>query len=171
MGGQKLPSSQRPAQMAYKAARRGELEKETWMEKAAIDAAFQGYGYSTQLTKEQIKKATVKRSIPTAVVDSGASSTCAKPAEEETQESECGGYRWAGPPCQPTGRKSSKVFAMALGHTAPGGDVIDIDLQLPLRESACEGHTVKGIQSNLYSVNRLIKQGYTAIFSDNGFKV
>ena len=125
------------------------------MEETVVAAAFQGCGYSTKLTKKQIRNATVKRSIPTAVVDSGASSTCVKPAEDATQESECGGYHWTGPSYQPTGRKSNKVFAMALGHTAQGGDVVD--LPLPLREAACEGHTAKGIQNNLYSVNRLVK--------------
>ena len=58
---------------------------------------------------------------------------------------------------------------MALGHTAPGGDVVD--LPLPLREEAREGHTVKGIQNNLYSINRLVKEGYIPIFTDDGFKV
>ena len=132
-------------------------------------ASFQGCGYATKLTKKQIRNATITRSIPTAVVDSGASSTCVKPAEEETQESECGGYRWTGRPCQLTGRKSSKVFVMALGHTAPGGDVVD--LPLPLREEAREGRTVKGIQNNLYSINRLVKQGYIPTFTGDGFKV
>ena len=169
MGKQKPRSSQRPARIAYRAAGQVELERQAQSEKAEVAAAFQGCGYATKLTKNQIKNATIKRSIPTAVVDSGASSTCVKPAGEEAQESECGGYRWAGPPCRPTGKKSRKVFSMALGHTAPGGDVVD--LPLPLREAAREGHTVEGTQNNLYSVNRLVKQGYAALFTDDGFKV
>ena len=162
-------SSQRPARVAYRAARQVELKRQAQLEKAEVAAAFQGCGYTSKLTSTQIKNATIKRTIPTAVVDSGASSTCVKPAEEETQESECGGYRWTRPPCRPTGKKSRKVFSMALGHTAPGGDVVD--LPLPLREAAREGHTVEGIQNNLYSVNRLVKQGYAALFTDDGFKV
>ena len=155
MGKHKVPSLQRPARLAYKAARKLELENEAQMEETAIAAAFQGCGYSKKLTKEQIRKATINRTIPTAVVDSGASSTCVKPAEEQAQESVCGGYKWTGPSYQTTGKKSNKIFAMALGHTAPGGDVVD--LPLPLREEAREGHTVKGIQKDLYSINRLVK--------------
>ena len=93
MGMHKVPSSQRPARLAYKAARKLELENEAQMEKTAIAAAFQGCGYSTKLTEEQIKRATINQTIPTAVVNPGASSTCVKPAEEEVQESVCGGYK------------------------------------------------------------------------------
>ena len=139
------------------------------MEKTGIAAAFQGCGYSRMITEKQIKKATVNRTIPTAVVDSGASSTCVKPAEEEAQESVCGGYKWIGPLYLPTGKKPNKIFAMALGHTAPGGDVVD--LPLPLRTEAREGHTVKGIKNNLYSINRLVKEGYIPIFTNDGFMV
>lgn len=47
---QKQPSSQRPARNAYKAARRAEMENETQLEQAELAVAFQGCGYSTQLT-------------------------------------------------------------------------------------------------------------------------
>ena len=83
----------RPARLAYKTARRATADNEAQEEKTASAAAFQGCGYSSKLTEQQMKQATINRTIPTAVVDSGASTTCAKPEEGEMQESECGGYK------------------------------------------------------------------------------
>ena len=80
---QRVRPSQRPARLAYKAARRAEMENEAQEEEAALAAAFQGCGYSTKLTEQQIKQATINCTILTAVVNSGASTTCAKPEEEE----------------------------------------------------------------------------------------
>ena len=51
----KAPSSQRPARLAYKAARREELENEAQAEAAALATAFQGCGYFKKLTERQIK--------------------------------------------------------------------------------------------------------------------
>ena len=69
------------------------MENEAQEEEAALVAVFQGCGYYTKLTERQVKQVTINRTIPTAVVDSGASTTCAKPGEEEMQESEFGGYK------------------------------------------------------------------------------
>ena len=166
---QKVPSSQRAARLAYKAARKAEMENDAQEEEAALAATFQGCGYSTKLTEQQIKRATINRTIPTAVVDSGASTTCVKPEEEDIQESLCGGYKWKSSPHQKTGKKSNKIFCMAMGHTAPGDDVVE--LPLPIRGNAREAHTVRGIQNNLYSLNRLVEEGYVPIFEHDGFKV
>ena len=91
---QKVGSSQCPAKLAYKNVRRKTAENEAHEEEAALAAAFQGCGYTAKLTSQQIERATIARTIPTAVVDSGASTICTKPEEEEIQESECGGYKW-----------------------------------------------------------------------------
>ena len=88
-----MRSSQRPARLAYKAARRATAKNEAHKEEAALAAAFQGCGYSAKLTTQQIKQATMDQTIPMAVTDSGAFTTCTKPGEEEMQESECIGYK------------------------------------------------------------------------------
>ena len=159
---QKVKSSQRRAKLAYKDARKRTAENEAHEEQAALAAAFQGCGYSAKLTKQQIKQATIDRTIPTAVIDSGASATCTKPEEEEMQESEGGGYKWRAPPHYKTGNKSKKLFSMALGHTARGCDVVDLPLNA--RGKAREGHTVSGLKNNLYSLNSLVKEGYIPFF-------
>ena len=46
-----------------------------------------------QLTKEELKRATIKGSIPTMITDSGTSTTCIQLEEEQGQESECGQYK------------------------------------------------------------------------------
>ena len=166
---QKVRSSQRRAKLAYKDARKRTAENEALKEDAVLAATFQGCGYSAKLTTQQIKQATIARTIPTAVVDSGASTTCAKPEEEEMQESECGGYKWSAPAHCKTGNKSNKIFAMALGHTARGGDIVTLPLNV--RGKANEGHTVSGIKNNLYSLNGLVREGYIPIFDSEGFKV
>ena len=85
------------------------------------------------------------------------------------QESECGGYKWKAPAHYKTGNKSNKIFAMALGHTAKGGDVVTLPLNV--RGKANEGHTVNGIKNNLYSLNGLVKEGHIPIFDSEGFKI
>ena len=44
-----------PTQLAYKAARRAEMENEAREEEAALAVVFQGCRYSTKLTERQIK--------------------------------------------------------------------------------------------------------------------
>ena len=142
---QRKPASQRHACQTYKATRKEEMKNEALLEEAELAAAFQGCEYFNKLTGKQIKDATIAQTIPKAVVDSGASSTCVKPKEEEMQTSECGGFEWQGPPCAKTGKKSNKIFSMTLGHTVRGGDVVE--LPLPLRTEAIKGHTVPGIKT------------------------
>ena len=158
-----MRSSQRPARLAYKAAQRAQTENEAQEEEAALAAAFQGRGYSAKLAEQQIKKATINRTIPAAVVNSGASTTCAKPKGEEMQESECRGYKWKAPPHYKTGEKSNKLFSMAMGHTARGGDIVE--LSLDMCGKAKEGNTVSGMKNNLYSLNLLVKEGHVPILT------
>ena len=102
------------------------MKNEAQEEEAALAAALQGCVYSTKITEQQIKQATINRTTPTAVVNSGASTTCAEPGEEEMQESECGGYKWKASPHRKTGEKSNKIFSMTMGHLAPGDDVVEL---------------------------------------------
>ena len=43
------------------------------------------------------------------------------------------------------GQKSNKIFSMAMGHTARGGEVVE--LPLDVRGKAKEDHTVSGIKT------------------------
>ena len=104
-----------------------------------------------------------------AVVDSGASTTCAKPEEEEMQESECGGYKWKAPPHRKTGEKSNKIFSMAMEHIAPGDDVVELTLNV--RGKANEAHTVSGIKKQPVQPQLAGKRRVRSIFWRNGFKV
>ena len=109
-----------------------------------------------------LRRATLEGSIPTAIVDTGASSSCVQPIKEQPTELECGEFRWKGPPFKTTGRKSTKVFQMALGNVARARDVVQLDL--PLRDEATEAHTVQGLKHNLLSISRLTDSGYEAEF-------
>ena len=109
-----------------------------------------------------MRTATIAGKIPTMVIDSGASSTCVKPPEEEMQVSECGEYAWDDPLTK-TGEKSDKIFAMALVYTAEAGDIMECNA-LPLRSKATRAHTIPGLQINLGCVSQLVSQGYIPIF-------
>ena len=61
------------------------------------------------------------------------------------------------------------LFSMALGHVAPGTDVVDLDL--PLRKEAREGHTVEGLRNNLYSISKLVQANYIPIFLEDSFQI
>lgn len=141
--------------IAKHATKKAVKEAVRYIEVGEIKMQFQGCGYQNKLTEKQVKEATLTGTIPTAIVNSGASPTCVKTDKEQNQVSECGHYKWKGLPYQKTGEKSDKLFVMALSHVALGTDVVDPDL--PLRKEAREGHTVKGMQNNIYSVSKLVQ--------------
>jgi hypothetical protein len=114
------------------------------------------------LTDDDLRAATIDGTVPTVIVDSGASSTCVKPADQQMHTSECGDYSWKGAPFTATGEDSNKLFSMALGHRAPGEEVVD--LHLPLRRKSRRGHTVRGITNSLQSLNSAVLDGYIPIF-------
>jgi hypothetical protein len=114
------------------------------------------------LTDDDLRAATIDGTVPTVIVDSGASSTCVKPADQQMQTSECGEYTWQGPPFTATGEDSNKLFSMALGHRAPRDEVVD--LHLSLRRKSRRGHTVRGITNSLQSLNSAVLDGYIPIF-------
>ena len=99
----------------------------------------------------------INKEVHTAVVDSGASTTCVIPADEQKQLSECGGFQIKPDAFTVTDRKSDKTFLYGNGAPAPGDDVVN--LHIPLEPPAAEAHTVPGIKNNLYSLNTLIKAG------------
>ena len=83
--------------------------------------------------------------------------------------SECGDYKWTGHPYDATDEESDKVFSMALGHTAEGGEVVD--LHLPLRRKARRGHTVEGITNSLLSMGELAENGYIPILDNDEINI
>ena len=108
--------------------------------------------------KQELREATINGTVPSEIVDTGASSTCVQPAEQQIHESECGDFQWKNPPFKTTGMRPRKIFQMALGNLAPAEKIVR--LSLPLREEALEAHTVKGAKHNLLSVNKLAASGY-----------
>ena len=90
-----------------------------------------GLNEADVLTLKDLKAVTIAGTIPTAIADSGASTTCVQPTEEQMQVSECGLYTWDNLLSQ-TNKKSDKIFKMARGDIAPGEDVVHINV-LPLR--------------------------------------
>ena len=118
--------------------------------------------------KRQLCNATIKGSVPTAIVDTGASASCVKPIDEQPTVSECGRFKLSGNIFTKSGVKSVKTFQMALGHVAKATDVVH--LNLPLRREATEAHIVLGLMHNLLSMNKLAKAGYEAHFKDDTVK-
>ena len=76
------------------------------------------------------REATLKGSIPTAIVNTGASSFCMKPATEQPTESECGRFQWKGPSFKTTVQKSNKIFQMVLGHVAQARNIVHVNLPI-----------------------------------------
>ena len=70
--------------------------------------------------KDKLRAATLSGEVPTVVADTGATSTCAKPANDQSTQSECGKYTWDGQAFDKTGRDSTKIFQMALGNIGKG---------------------------------------------------
>ena len=59
-------------------------------DKEIIEEMGSGLNQDNRLTKEELKIATIKGLIPTMMANSGASTTCIQPKEEQGQKSECG---------------------------------------------------------------------------------
>ena len=110
-----------------------------------------GLDNADALTLEDLKAVTIARAIPTTIADSGASTTCVQPAEEQMQASECGQYTWDNP-LSTTNKKSNKIFQMARGNIAPGEDIVHLNA-LPLRRGAAKAHKLGGLTNSLISMS------------------
>ena len=117
------------------------------------------------LTKEELRIATIEGAIPTMIADSGASTTCMQPEEEQGQKSECGRYKWDTLFVK-TGQESDRISQMARGDTALGEVIVHLRA-FPLRTEAATGHIVRGFMNNLGSMSTMTRNGYTPIFKDN----
>ena len=164
---------ERPSKNHRRRARRAADKKEEAVvrcrEHTDLQQKFQGCGYANKLINEEIRDATLDGRIPSAVVNSGATTTCMNIGKEQMQESECGEFKWKGLPFEKIGEQSNKFFAMALGHVAPGAEVVDV--ALPLRKEAREGHTIEGLKNNLFSINKLVQADYIPIFNKDTFDI
>ncbi len=116
--------------------------------------------------RQALREATLAGTIPTCVVDTGASSSLgAKTKTEQEHISECGAFRFNNNPYRKTGRKSSKIFQNATGGIAAADEIVHFNL--PLRQEATEAHTVDTATYNLLSMNMLRKAGYAAEFIED----
>ena len=68
-----------------------------------------GLNKANVLTLKDLKATTIAGTIPTAITDSEASTTCVHPAKEQMQVSECGMYTMEDPLSQ-TNKNSDKIF-------------------------------------------------------------
>ena len=64
-----------------------------------------------------------------------------------------------------TGRKSDKIFSMALGNIAPADKIKRLPFNII--KPASEVHMVPGIKHNLPSMNQFAEAKYITIFDDN----
>ena len=100
----------------------------------------------TCTTEEELKQMVLNGEIPTAIADSGASSSVGKP-----MISTCGDYVINADPLIHTGRKSNKTFQYGGGTVAPASEIKEYPFDV--RGEAKEVHMVPGTQNHLMSTN------------------
>lgn len=103
----------------------------------------------------------------TAVVDSGALSTCLQPQDKQT--STCSKWAFKGQPFKAVGNKSNKSFKVALGQVAKAGKKVKANVSL--NDITREGHTLPRLQHNLFSVNTLVKAEHAVVFEKDRLAV
>ena len=99
------------------------------------------------------------------IADSGTSTTCVQPVEEQGKKSECGKYKWD-PPFVRTEEESNRIFQTARGDMAPGENIVHIP-GLPLRIEVSTGHTSRGPMNNIGSMRIMTRNSYISIFQAN----
>jgi len=79
--------------------------------------------------KRQLCNATIKGSVPTAIVDTGASASCVKPIDEQPTVSECGRFKLSGNIFTKSGVKSAKTVRFGItslsGTEVPRADSLN----------------------------------------------
>ena len=101
---------------------------------------------SNELSEKELRKAVLDGTVPTSIAGNGAFASCGK-----SSVSDCGRYTLDNDPFIATGRKSDKIFLMALGNIAPADKVKH--LPFSIRQPASDVHMVPGIKHNLLSMN------------------
>ena len=119
---------------------------------------------STQ-AEDELKQKVLAGKVPTAIADSGASSSVGK----QMLESDCGKYGLAMNPLAPTGIKSNKIFQYGGGPIARATDVRHLPYKA--RGGAKEIHMVPGTQKNLLSTNKLVVENYIKVFDKDEVNV
>ena len=121
-----------------------------------IDEQYDEDG-DNECNDDEMRQAVFNGTVPTAIADAGASAHAV-----QTSISTCGKYKLGTDPFIPTGKKSSKIFAMPLGNIAPAEDIKRLPFNI--RHPADEVHTVPGIKHNLVSMNQFAEAKYITIF-------
>ena len=85
-----------------------------------------GAGYGRKLTPGKLKQAALDGTIQTIITDTGTSSACVIPNNEQMQASECRMYIWDALYVA-SGIMSKNIFKMARGNTAAVGEEVQLD--------------------------------------------
>ena len=101
------------------------------------------------LTDAEVRDAVINGGLASAVVDSGATTSCLKPLEEQTMISSCGKYEIKGAPFHHTGQQSNKIFQMALGSLDAGRN--EVKMAINLIDAAREGHMIPGGSKTIFA--------------------
>ena len=115
---------------------------------------------ANELSEDELRTAVLNGTVPTGIANAGASASCGKPTL-----SDCGRFTMTKDPFISTGRKSNKIFLMALGNIAPADEIRS--LPFDIREPACDVHMVPGIKHNFLSMNQLAEAKYITIFDED----
>ena len=113
----------------------------------------------TCASEEELKQMVLNGEVPTAIADSGASSSVGKP-----MISTCGDYALNADPLVHTGRKSTKIFQYGGGSVAPASEVKEFPFDV--RGEAKDIHMVPGTQNNLMSTNTFTNENYVKVFDN-----
>ena len=112
----------------------------------SVDKAYDEDG-ANELSEDELRTAVLNGTVSTGIADAGASASCGKPTL-----SNCGRFTMAKDPFISTGRKSDKIFLMALGNIAPADEIKY--LPFSIRQPARDVNMVPEIKHNLLSMNQ-----------------
>ena len=125
---------------------------------AKLDENFDGDG-KQELKDDEMRQAVLNGTVPTNIANAGCTSHCGKPIQ-----STCGKYVLLNDPFISTGRKSNKIFSMALRNVAETKNANQ-------RSPADEINIVPGIKHNILSMNQLAASKYIANFDEDKVNV
>ena len=115
--------------------------------------------YRHRLARERkliVKRGVLDGTIPSAISDTGASSSAALASDAAH--------------CTATGRPSDRIFHVANGEDAPATE--ERELQHPLRKPACEIHVVPSLRgASLWSTSKLAAAGYVSVYDGDEVNV
>ena len=113
-----------------------------------------------ELDEEVLQQTVLNGAVPISITDAGASANCGQPST-----STCRRYKLDADPFIATGKKSNKVFSMALGNIALADNIKRLPFEV--RHPASELYMVPGIKHNLLSMNQFAEAKYITIFDED----